>query len=77
MFEDKQTYNYDFDSLLRQVGEGSLYKNILMEFEKPLIAWSLKRTWGNQVKAAKLLGLNRNTLHTKIRKLGIIPETYK
>lgn len=77
MFEDKITHNYDFDSLLREVGEGKLYKNILMEFEKPLIVWSLKRTWGNQVKTAKLLGLNRNTLHTKIKKLGITPEIYK
>ncbi|MBU0959440.1 MAG: helix-turn-helix domain-containing protein, partial [Nanoarchaeota archaeon] len=37
--------------------------------EKPLIENILYRTEGNQLKAAKILGINRNTLHTKIKKL--------
>jgi two-component system nitrogen regulation response regulator GlnG len=39
--------------------------------ERPLISLSLGATRGNQVKAALLLGLNRNTLRKKIRELDI------
>jgi DNA-binding protein Fis len=45
--------------------------------EKPLIEDTLKRTRGNQIWAAKILGINRNTLHTKMRKLGINVRTFK
>ena len=44
---------------------------MLREVERPLIALSLAATRGNQLKAARLLGLNRNTLRKKIRELGI------
>ncbi|HZB91784.1 MAG TPA: helix-turn-helix domain-containing protein, partial [Stellaceae bacterium] len=39
--------------------------------EKPLILLTLGATRGNQLKAAQLLGLNRNTLRKKIRELDI------
>ena len=48
-----------------------LYDRVLREVERPLIALSLGATHGNQVKAAQLLGLNRNTLRKKIRELDI------
>lgn len=48
-----------------------LYSRILCEVEKPLIECCLRATGGNQIKAATLLGLNRNTLRKKIRELGI------
>ncbi len=48
-----------------------LYGRLLPEFERPLIRRCLKATQGNQVKAAQLLGLNRNTLRKKIRDLGL------
>jgi two-component system nitrogen regulation response regulator GlnG len=48
-----------------------LYSRILREIERPLIAISLASTHGNQIKAAELLGLNRNTLRKKIRELDI------
>lgn len=48
-----------------------LYHVILFMIEKPLIEKVLEKTFGNQIKASKLLGINRNTLRTKIRKLGI------
>ncbi len=48
-----------------------LYDRVLREVERPLIALSLSVTRGNQIKAAELLGLNRNTLRKKIRELDI------
>jgi two-component system nitrogen regulation response regulator GlnG len=48
-----------------------LYDRVLHEIERPLIGLSLSATRGNQIKAAHLLGLNRNTLRKKIRDLDI------
>ncbi|HKS88976.1 MAG TPA: helix-turn-helix domain-containing protein, partial [Stellaceae bacterium] len=48
-----------------------LYDRVLREIERPLIAATLGATRGNQIKAAHLLGLNRNTLRKKIRELDI------
>lgn len=48
-----------------------LYDRILREIEKPLVTLSLSATRGNQLRAADLLGLNRNTLRKKIRELDI------
>ena len=48
-----------------------LYDRVLKEVERPLISQSLAATRGNQLRAAKLLGLNRNTLRKKIRELNI------
>lgn len=58
------------ESLFREK-QGILYRCILEVIEKPLIEYALERTEGNQLKAAKILGLNRNTIRTKIKKLGI------
>ena len=48
-----------------------LYDRVLREVERPLIAQTLGATRGNQIRAAHLLGLNRNTLRKKIRELDI------
>ena len=48
-----------------------LYHRILRELEVPLISAALAATRGNQIKAAELLGLNRNTLRKKVRELDI------
>jgi two-component system nitrogen regulation response regulator GlnG len=48
-----------------------LYHRILREIESPLISAALGATRGNQIKAAELLGLNRNTLRKKVRDLDI------
>ena len=48
-----------------------LYDRVLREVERPLISQTLTATRGNQVKAAHVLGLNRNTLRKKIRDLNI------
>jgi len=49
----------------------NLYDMVIPEVERSLILMVMKETKGNQVKAAKLLGINRNTLRSKIKKLGI------
>ncbi|MHA1547387.1 MAG: nitrogen regulation protein NR(I) [Alphaproteobacteria bacterium] len=48
-----------------------LYHRILREVEQPLISAALSSTKGNQIKAAELLGVNRNTLRKKIKELEI------
>jgi two-component system nitrogen regulation response regulator GlnG len=48
-----------------------LYDRIVHEIERPLLWLSLAATRGNQIRAAKLLGLNRNTLRKKLRQLDI------
>ena len=48
-----------------------LYDRVLEEIERPLIHLTLAATRGNQVRAAEILGLNRNTLRKKIQDLGV------
>jgi two-component system nitrogen regulation response regulator GlnG len=48
-----------------------IYERVLREVERPLITLCLGATRGNQIRAAALLGLNRNTLRKKIRELDI------
>ena len=56
-------------------GEGiapsDIYDRVIAEVERPLIRLTLAATRGNQIKAAAMLGLNRNTLRKKIRDLEI------
>jgi two-component system nitrogen regulation response regulator GlnG len=49
----------------------NLYSLLIREFEKPLITLALKETKGNQIQAAQLLGMNRNTLRKKMKELKI------
>jgi len=49
----------------------NLYDMVIPEVEKSLILMVLKETKGNQIKASRLLGINRNTLRSKIRILKI------
>ncbi len=55
----------------RDLPPPQLYDRILAQVEKPLLIACLTATRGNQIKAADLLGLNRNTLRKKIRDLNI------
>ncbi|GBD96330.1 MAG TPA: hypothetical protein ENG83_10175 [Nitrospirae bacterium] len=56
---------------IKRFEEFDLYDMVIPEVEKSLILMVMKETGGNQIKAAKLLGINRNTLRSKIKKLGI------
>ena len=51
--------------------EGNIHKFLLESLEKPLLIRVLQLTRGNQLQAARLLGINRNTLRTKIKHYGI------
>ena len=46
--------------------DNNVYQRFLAEFEEPLIVSTLRATNGNQIRAAEILGLNRNTLRKKI-----------
>ena len=59
------------DDAFMMLSNGQIYKSVIGDTERILIERALERTGGNQIMAARLLGLNRNTLRTKIRKLGI------
>jgi len=48
-----------------------LYHRVIQQVEVPLINATLASTGGNQIKAANLLGINRNTLRTRIKELGL------
>jgi two-component system nitrogen regulation response regulator GlnG len=62
------TYFASFNGELPPPG---LYDRIIREVEAPLISAALTATRGNQIRAAELLGLNRNTLRSRIKLLNI------
>ena len=57
-----------FDTIENENIKLNLYDKFLNEIEKPLIIKTLKYFKGNQIKTANVLGINRNTLRTKIAK---------
>ncbi len=67
---DRHLANY-----FKQFGDNlpppGLHQRILRDVEAPLINAALTATGGNQIRAAELLGLNRNTLRKKVRDLQI------
>ncbi len=63
--------NRYFASFGSELPPSGLYDRIIREVEKPLLTAALAATRGNQIKAAELLGLNRNTLRARIRDLNI------
>ncbi len=58
----------------RGLDDGSLYERIIAEVERPLIETMLARHGGNQLRAARAMGINRNTLRKRLDTLGIEPD---
>jgi len=54
-----------------QCGEKDLYNLLMPTFEKPLLTLALRATGWNQIQAAHLLGIHRNTLRRKMKALKI------
>ncbi|MCI0546048.1 MAG: hypothetical protein L0027_02050 [Candidatus Rokubacteria bacterium] len=52
---------------------GRVYRNVMARVELPLLRHALELSGGNQLKAARLLGINRNTLRKRLRLLGLLP----
>ena len=61
-----------FEGLKDGESINGLYNKIIKTIEKPLITSCLSVTKGNQIKAAEMLGINRNTLRKKLKELNII-----
>ena len=55
---------------------GMLYRAASAAFEKPLFEHALRVTAGNQLRAAELLGINRNTLRKRLGELGLVAEAF-
>ena len=76
----KPIYNYEevFQDMLRPVfkdslaDDANLYKSVLGRFEKSLIEMVLNKVGKSQTKAAKVLGISRNTLRAKMKEHGIL-----
>ncbi|GIX06056.1 MAG: hypothetical protein KatS3mg115_0459 [Candidatus Poribacteria bacterium] len=54
---------------------GSLHEEVLQEVEIPLFQLVLEETGGNKSRAAEILGINRNTLHAKMKRYRMLDET--
>jgi len=67
----------ELDRIFLKGKEGRIYHVMLDALDKSLITNTLVITFGNQIKAARLLGINRNTLRAKIKKLGISLDEVK
>ncbi|MGE3153379.1 MAG: helix-turn-helix domain-containing protein [Nitrospiraceae bacterium] len=67
----------DFVRGMRHGSAKNLYPVLMSAVERPLLTHALKETNGNQIQAARLLGMNRNTLRKKITALHIVVSRTK
>lgn len=57
---------------MKKIENSDLYETVVSEVEKALFSIVMKETNGNQVRAAKVLGINRNTLYKKLKEYRLI-----
>ena len=62
----------DFVDKLDDSSHVGLYDRVIESVERPLVEETLRHVGGNQTKAGKLLGINRNTLRKKLRYYGLL-----
>jgi len=67
----------DIDELFFSDENGHIYDKVIGDTEKLLIEKALKKSFGNRSIAAKILGINRNTLRLKIKKMRIDVGQFK
>ena len=67
----KHEINEFFENMDENCKKTNIYKEVCEITEQTLIREALKKTKKNQIKAAELLGINRNTLKSKINKFEI------
>jgi DNA-binding protein Fis len=56
-------------------GAGRLYRSVMSRVEEPLLRQALELAGGNQLRAARILGINRNTLRKRLRLFGLLPRS--
>ena len=62
----------EINDLFFKENEGRVYRFLTDSMEKPLLTKLMEYTEGNQLKAARILGINRNTLRSKLKKHGLL-----
>lgn len=65
------------DERFYTVDSGRIYNDIINDIEKTVIIKALTHSCGNCVRAAKILGMHRNTLNNKIKKFDIDVRGFK
>ena len=73
---------HPLEQFLRRLGpaldsETRLHELFARQVERPLVKVVLEATAGNQIRAAAILGIHRNTLRKKISELGLSPKARK
>lgn len=83
--QESSTLNGEAANLAGAVGQwlatecppnGTIYASAQAAFERPLFAEILRRTGGNQLRAAQALGINRNTLRKRLSELALDPDEF-
>ena len=65
---------HSLDNYFSELGDTdsqNLHAMVIAEVEKPLLEAVMKRAQGNQLRAARILGINRNTLRKKLSLYGL------
>ena len=67
----------NIDEVFLTAKNGEIYTTVIGHIEKEVIEKALAYSSGNKISAAKMLGINRNTIHAKIKKHNIDIERFK